>query len=129
MAGKIVTSEELARSHALPDLIRSGSFSPAVKAGPFVYVSGTAARDTSKDMREQSTDCFEYISQVLAEVGYSMSDVVKLQGYVTRTEDYAAYSEVRRKYFPKDPPASTVVVTSLLFPGMLVEIDAIAYKE
>lgn len=120
MAGKVITSEELARSR---------SFSPAVKAGPFVYVSGAAPFDSSKDMEGQATEVFEYISRVLAEVGYSLSDVVKVQAFIAKAEGYSGYNKVRRGYFPKDPPASTTVVASLALPDWLVEVEVVAYKE
>ena len=129
MPGKIITSEELAQRSAAPDLVRAGYFSPAVQAGPFVYVSGTAAHDFSKDIRGQTTEVFDYIARVLAEAGYALTDVVKIQAFVTKTEDYSGYNEVRRSYFPTNPPASTTVVTALLFPGMLVEVEAVAYKD
>ena len=129
MAGKVIASEELARIHAAPDLVRSGNFSPGMKAGPFVYVSGCAASDMSKDIRGQAEEVFEYMSKVLDEVGYSMGDVVKVSAFIRRVEDYAGYNEVRRRFLPKDPPASTTVVTDLLFPGMLIEVEAVAYKE
>ncbi|SVB26776.1 uncharacterized protein METZ01_LOCUS179630, partial [marine metagenome] len=38
------------------------------------------------------------------------------------------YSAVRKEYFPEDPPASTAVVTDLLIPGALLEIDVVAYN-
>ena len=128
MAGKIITSQELIRTHAAPELVKS-TFPPGVKAGPFVFVSGTAAQDTSQDCRSQTDQVFQYISQVLAEAGYSLRDVIKVQAFVTKVEDYPAYNEVRRKYFPQDPPASTTVVADFVLPGMLVEVEAIAYKE
>jgi enamine deaminase RidA (YjgF/YER057c/UK114 family) len=129
MAGKIITSEKLARMHGVPDLVRSGSFSPGVKAGPFVFVSGCSARDTSQDIRRQTEEAFEYMSMVLAEAGCSLGDVVKLLAFVADPEDYPGYNEVRRRYFPKDPPGSATVVSDLLFPGMRVEVEAVAYKE
>ncbi len=42
--------------------------------------------------------------------------------------NYAAYSAVRKGYFLEDPPASTAVVTGLLIPGGLLEIDVVAYN-
>ena len=120
MAGKVITSEELARSR---------SFSPAVKAGPFVYLSGAAPFDGSKDMEGQATEVFEYISTVLAEVGYALSDVVKVQAFISKAEGYSGYNKVRRSYFPTDPPASTTVVASLALPDWLVEVEVVAYKE
>ena len=129
MAGKVIASEQLARTHVAPELVRSRNFSPGMKAGPFVFVSGSAASDLSQDIRGQAQQVLEYISNVLAEVGYSMSDVVKVQAFIRSVDDYEGYNEVRRKFFTQDPPASTTVVTDLLFSGMLIEIEAVAYKE
>lgn len=120
MAGRVITSEEIARSR---------SFSPAVKAGPFVYVSGAAPFDGSKDMQGQATEVFEYISRVLSEAEYSLTDVVKVQAFIASAEDYAEYNRVRRTYFPEDPPASTTVVARLALPEWLVEVEVVAYKE
>lgn len=132
MAGQIITSNELADLNAVPDLVRSRAFSPAVKAGPFVFIAGTLAQDRSKDIRGQATEVFEYIARVLGEAGYSMTDIVKIQAFLTQADDYAGYSEVRRKFFPQDPPASTTVIANLLtniLPGVLLEVEAVAYKE
>ena len=94
-----------------------------------MYVSGCGAKDTAKDMRGQAEEIFEYMALILAEVGYSMQDVVKIQAFVTDKTQYEGYNKVRRRYFPSDPPASTTVVSDLLFPGMLLEVEAVAYKE
>ena len=72
---------------------------------------------------------FEYISRVLAEVEYSLADVVKMQAFIASAEDYAEYNGVRRTYFPEAPPASTTVVASLALPEWLVEVEVVAYKE
>jgi enamine deaminase RidA (YjgF/YER057c/UK114 family) len=120
MSGLIITSDKLSRSR---------SFSPAVKAGPFVYVSGTAPFDASKDIEGQTAEVFEYISQVLDEVNYSLQDVVKVQAFISSAEYYSGYNRVRRKYFPVDPPASTTVVAQLALKEWLVEVEVVAYKE
>ena len=128
MAGNIITSPELIRSHGNPDLVKT-TFSPAVQAGPFVFVSGTGAQDTSQDCRGQTEQVFQYISQVLAEAGYALRDVIRVQAFITKVGDYTAYNEVRRKYFPKDPPASATLVADFVRQGLLVEVEAVAYKE
>ena len=110
-----------------PAIAKSPAFSPAVQVGPLVYVSGAGASDLSKDCRGQAEEVFQYISKVLAAAGCSMRDVIKLQAFVTRQEDYPAYDEVRRKYFPQEPPASTSVISGLLG-GMLLEVEAVAYN-
>ncbi|HAA65582.1 MAG TPA: hypothetical protein DCY36_06280 [Acidimicrobiaceae bacterium] len=129
MAGKVVRSHAIEEAHAHPEMIRSGAFSPAVKAGPFLYVSGCIAGDVSKDMTGQAKEEFEFIKVVLGEAGFELADVVKLQAFLTDTADYPAYSKVRKNYFPDEPPASTAVITKLLVPGALLEIDVVAYRE
>ena len=129
MAGNVIVSEELASKSAAPHVVRGGMLSPGMKAGPFVYVSGAAASDLSLDFRGQTEQIYEYISLVLKEVGYDLSDVVKLSAFFLRAEDFPVYNEIRTRIFPQVPPASTTVVADFLFPGMLVEIDCVAYKE
>lgn len=129
MSNKIIVSEELIENHAVPELVRTGAFSPAIKAGPFVFISGCAASDTTQDMKGQSEEAFRYMSMVLSEVGYDMSDVVKIMAYITDESEYSGYSEARKEFFPKNPPASSTVVTGLLFPGLKVEVEAVAYKQ
>ena len=94
MAGKVITSDALARSR---------SFSPAVKAGPFVYVSGAAPFDGSKDMRGQATEVFEYISRVLAEVEYLLTDVVKVQALSPVQKTTRSTTESAEPTFPRIP--------------------------
>jgi len=128
MAGKVIRSEALEDAHAHPEMIRSGAFSPGMKAGPFLYVSGCIAEDLTQDMTGQATQEFSYVELVLEEAGYALTDVVKLQAFITDAANYAAYSAVRKEFFPKDPPASTAVISGLLIPEALLEIDVVAYK-
>lgn len=129
MAGRVIRSEALEEAHAVPELIRSGAFSAAMRAGPSVYVSGCIATDLSKGMAEQAEEVFEYISLALSEEGFSLNDVVKLQAFITDIDEYGEYSGARKKYFPTEPPASTTVIAGIIVPGALVEIDAVAYRE
>tara|TARA_Y100000766_G_scaffold72462_1_gene60940 strand:- start:307 stop:702 length:396 start_codon:yes stop_codon:yes gene_type:complete len=129
MAGIVIRSEAIEKAHAHPEMIRSGAYSPAVKAGPFLYVSGCIADDVSNDMAGQVREEFSFIKLVLEEAGYEMADVVKLQAFITDAHNYPAYSAVRKEFFPQEPPASTAVITNLLIPDALVEIDVVAYKE
>ncbi len=129
MAGTVIRSTALEDAHAHPEMIRSGAFSPAMQAGPFLYVSGCIAGDLSQAMTGQAQQEFSYVELVLQEAGYQLTDVVKLQAFITDAANYAAYSAVRKQYFPQDPPASTAVITGLLIPDALLEIDVVAYKD
>ena len=128
MTRSVVTSEELARLSAAPDLVRRGHFSPAVAAGPFVFVSGIGARDVTEGVEGQTQQVFEYLKAVLAAAGCVLDDVVKLQAFVASPGHYPGYTAIRRRFFPSDPPASTTVVGQFVLPGMLVEVDAVAYR-
>ena len=99
-----------------------------MQAGPFLYVSGCIAGDLTHDMTGQAKQEFSYIELVLKEAGYALTDVVKLQAFITDPANYAAYSAVRKDYFPEDPPASTAVISGLLIPEALLEIEVVAYK-
>ena len=129
MSGTVIRSKTLEDAHAHPEMIRSGAFSPAMQAGPFLYVSGCIAGYLRQDMTGQAQQEFSYVELVLQEAGYQLTDVVKLQAFITDAANYAAYSAVRKQYFPQDPPASTAVITGLLIPGALLEIDVVAYKD
>lgn len=77
------------------------------------------------DIRAQAVKAFENLEAMLREAGATLEDVVKLNIYATRFEDYPIIREVRKSFFPKDPPAATgLIVSSLVLRGLLVEVDA-----
>jgi 2-iminobutanoate/2-iminopropanoate deaminase len=128
MSREVVTNEELAALAGAPELIRQGRFSPAVIAGPFVFISGIAARDLALDIRGQTAQVFDYLTRVLGASGSHVDQVVKLGAFLSSAGNYEGYSEVRSRFFPVGPPASTTIIAELLLPGMLVEVDAVAYR-
>ena len=108
-------------------------FSPAIQSGQFLFLSGAAALDDDWNVMHpgncgaQSELVMQRIKQTLESAGGSLNDVVKTTTFLMNTKDYPAYNEVRSRYFPKDPPASsTVIVADLVVPGLLVEIEAVA---
>lgn len=109
------------------------TFSPAVRKGNLLFISGLTATDADGaivgegDIVAQTRRIFELIGELLSEAGGSFDDVVKTVDYVTTTDNYAGTAAVRREFFPNGFPAATgVVVKQLLRPGALIEIDAIA---
>jgi reactive intermediate/imine deaminase len=108
-------------------------FSQAVRAGNLVILAGqmpvTAKLEVlgEGDIREQTRQVFENMRRVLDAAGLSFEDVVELVSYHTNMADLTAVAEVKAGYFPRDFPAWTAVgVTSLAFPGQMIEIKAIA---
>lgn len=109
-------------------------FTQAVRAGNTVYVSGQVALDEKGnlvgrgDVRVQAEQVFRNLERALAACGARLTDVVKMTAFLTRREDVGPFREVRRRFFPAErPPASTlVVVSSLVDPEFLVEVEAVA---
>ena len=93
---------------------RSGEFSTDLKEGPILA---------------QSWFVLDRIRATVEDAGGQMSDVVKLVQYFRNLDHFPYYSRVRRRFFPGEPPASTVVEVSAMLPSadILVEVEATAY--
>jgi 2-iminobutanoate/2-iminopropanoate deaminase len=77
----------------------------------------------------QAEICFGNIRAILGEAGFSMAHIVRLNAYVTRREDMAAYMAVRDRHVVEPLPASTLMIVSgFSRPEFLVEVEAVAAK-
>jgi reactive intermediate/imine deaminase len=109
-----------------------GPYSPAIKAGGFIYVSGTLAQDASGaiagkgDVAAQTRRVIERTREVLTAAGSSLEQVVSVTVYLTSAQDFAAMNEAYKAFWPKDPPTRTTVITGLVLPDALVEVSMIA---
>jgi enamine deaminase RidA (YjgF/YER057c/UK114 family) len=100
--------------------------------GRWIYVSGQIGADADgnmvgDDFAGEADQCFERIRQSLEKAGASMSDVVKITGYVTSTDDYPAYDVARGKAFAGFPPSSATVQVAGLANAARVEVEAVAF--
>jgi aminoacrylate peracid reductase len=108
-------------------------FSPAMRAGNHVYVSGTVPVDNRGrivgigDVRAQTRCVLEAIRDVLQAAGASLSDVVFNQVFLTDLSDFGEMNEVYAEFFPENPPARYCVQSPLVRVEFLVEIAATAY--
>jgi 2-iminobutanoate/2-iminopropanoate deaminase len=112
-----------------------GPYSPAVRAGDFIYVSGQIPVDpvTNQtllgDIQQETRQVLNNITRILEGCGATRSDVVKCQVYLTDVKDFAGMNEVYSEFFGEAKPARTTIgVAALPLPGAKVEIDAVAYK-
>jgi reactive intermediate/imine deaminase len=114
-----------------------GSYSHAVRVetdgAAWIYVSGQIALDGDGrlvgrgDLAAQTEQVFQNLENVLRVNGATFEDVVKIQTYLTTLEGLAESREVRGRYLPSEPPASTAVrITGLVLPDALIEIDVVA---
>lgn len=93
-----------------------------------VAIDPATGKVVGGDVRTQTRRVLENIREILAAAGASLKDVVKVNVYLARPEDFAAMNEVYREFFPEAPPARTTVAVKMVSEQFLVEIDAIAYK-
>jgi 2-iminobutanoate/2-iminopropanoate deaminase len=119
-----------------PDFYDPKSYSHVVEVegGRLLFVSGqvpvNAQREfTSRDFREQVERVYDNLETVLRSVGAGFGNVVKTTNYLTNLSQAKVFREVRDARFAhvKTRPASTtVVITSLVEPEFLLEIEVIA---
>ena len=109
------------------------TFSPALRVGNLLFVSGTTATDEAGqlvapgDIVGQTRCIFEKFAKLLAAAGGGLQHIVATTEYITTTDNYRGTADVRRAIFrPPYPTATGVIVAGLLRPGALIEISAVA---
>ena len=108
-------------------------FSPAIKTGQYLFVSGQAGFYNPKTGQEvkgieaQTKQTLENIKEVLEAADLSLPDVVKATDFLRNADDVGKMNEVYADFFPKDYPARSTVIVGLALPQMLIEMECIAY--
>ena len=111
-----------------------GPYSPAVRAGDFVFVSGQGPVDPDTneysygDIQHETRVTLTNIQRILEGCGASLADVVKCSVFLVDGRDFAAMNEVYAEFFGNAKPARTTVAVAFANPKMKVEIDVIAYR-
>ena len=109
-------------------------YSPAVRAGGFIFVSGQGPNDPATnqmsfgDIRHETRVVLNNVKRILEGCGASMSDVVKCSVFLSDGKDFGAMNEIFAEFFGDHKPARTTVEAKFAVPQMKVEIDCIAYK-
>jgi len=104
-----------------------GPYSPAVRAGDFIFVSGQVAGELG-DVAHETRQVLSNLKRILEGCGSSLDDTVKCSVFLADGKDFAAMNAVYAEFFGEAKPARSTVVTAFAVPGIKVEIDAIAYK-
>jgi 2-iminobutanoate/2-iminopropanoate deaminase len=110
-------------------------YSHVVRAGDLLFVSGTVAWDDAANapvaggIEAQTTVVLEKIKGMLESAGSSLDKVVKATVFLTERGDFPAMNRVYKTYFPEQPPARATVGVTLMQPGLLIEMEAIALAE
>jgi 2-iminobutanoate/2-iminopropanoate deaminase len=110
-----------------------GPYSPGMIFGQLVFVSGQAGRDpaTGKlgpDVTAQTEQALKNIAAILEAAGSGLQHVLRCGVFLVDMKEFPKMNEVYARAFGAHRPARTTVeVSGLPGPGLLVEIDAIAY--
>ncbi len=110
-----------------------GPYSPAVRAGDFIFVSGQGPVDPATqefsfgDIQHETDLVIQNLRRILEGCGATLADVVKCSVFLKDGRDFVAMNEVYSRYFGDAKPARTTVETQFANPHMKVEIDCIAY--
>lgn len=109
-----------------------GAYTPVVRAGPFLFVSGQVPRDPltgalhgGGDVQSQTRHVMDNVRRALATAGASLSDIVSVTAYLANADDWDAFNEAYRSILTAPYPARTTVGADLR--GILVEISVVAY--
>ena len=109
-----------------------GPYSPFVRAGDFVIVSGQGGmRDgvvVEGGVTAQTSQTIANLAERLAEAGAELTDVVKTTCFLTDMGTFAEFNDAYAEAFGDHRPARSTVEVSALPGGMAVEIEAWAYK-
>ncbi len=107
-------------------------FSLGVSVGQLVFTAGQAALDENGkvvgrgDITAQTEKTLENLGGILAQCGASFKDVVKVTIWLTDFKNYEAMNKVYGRFFPEPSPPRACVRADLVWPELLVEIEAIA---
>lgn len=112
-----------------------GPYSQGIRAGNFLFVSGQGPIDprTGKmvqaDIETQTRQTLQNVKGIVEASGFQMRDVVKVAVFLKNASDFQKVNEIYKTFFAENPPTRTTVEAGFVVPGMLIEVDAVAYHE
>ena len=108
-----------------------GTYSQAVRAGQFVFLSGQIPLDPATmevvdgDFEARARRVFDNLQAVAKAAGGNLNQVVKLTVFLTDLSNFATVNSVMQDYFAEPYPARAAVGVASLPKGVDVEADAI----
>lgn len=115
-------------------IVERAGYVPAVKVGSIVFCAGQVGRtddlEVIADPEAQFLACWQNLRVVLEAAGCTFEDVVDMTTYhVQMSTHMPIFREVKNRVFPRGTCAWTSIgVTELAHPGLLVEIKCVAVK-
>jgi 2-iminobutanoate/2-iminopropanoate deaminase len=109
-----------------------GAYSPAIKAGNLLFVSGQIPIDPASgalidgDITAQTEQVMRNLGALLRAAGVGFEHVVRTTVFLANMDDFAAMNEVYSRHVAAPPPARATVQVARLPRDVKIEIDAIA---
>lgn len=111
-----------------------GHYTPGIRAGDFIYVSGQGPIDPATDVlvvadiETQTRFTLENVARILAAAGAGVTDIVKVSMFLRDISDFQAMNRAYAAFFGDHKPARTTIESKFHKSEMLVEVDCVAYK-
>jgi 2-iminobutanoate/2-iminopropanoate deaminase len=109
-----------------------GVYSPAIRAGNLLFVSGQIPIDPATgnlvdgDITAQTDRAMRNVRALLAAAGLSFEHVVRTTVFLIDMNEFAAMNTVYGQYIVDPPPARATVQVARLPRDVRIEVDAIA---
>lgn len=105
-----------------------GTYSQAIKKDKFIFLSGQIGLDPNTmnlvdGINNQIHQVFQNLIEVISASEATISDVTKLNVYLTDLENFALVNEIMKEYFSEPYPARAAVGVASLPKGALIEAD------
>jgi 2-iminobutanoate/2-iminopropanoate deaminase len=105
-------------------------FSPALKVGNWVYLSGQAANaadgSVPSTIEQQTELTLGNVAALLEAAGAALSDVVSVLVHLTDIGDFATYNAIYERFFSEPRPTRTTV-QAVLIGELKIEITVVAH--
>ena len=107
-------------------------FSPGVRAGDYVFLSGLASVDEygniiADTFENEARRTYQNIARVLSTAHLDFSSVVQVRCYLSKREDWDVHNQIYKEFFSAPYPARTTLIGCL---GEMVkyEVELIAFS-
>lgn len=113
--------------------MRAPHLSPWKEASPLIFISGQLPFDSTgqisvEDIAGQTLQALRNLEAVLKSAALELHDVVKTTVWLRNPADFPLFNESYSKYFGDIRPARSTVVSALVHPKALIEVEATACK-
>lgn len=120
------------RLQHIPHPIKDCPYSTAVQFDNLLYLSGVVSEDIEKDIalkgdiEYETRNVLNNIKTILEKNNSSLSNVIKVDVYMTDMNDFGGMNKVYKEFFPRKRPARHAFQVADLCDGLKIEIVVLA---